>query len=563
MRSMTLRYLPLALAFGCSGLGFAQAPRAYWSFDQDYSSHVGGAGLTGAPQGGVNIDNSSARIGAAALRFDDGLGQTQYGALVVDTAQSNFNFSGTSSLGPIVGNPANFQLSGQIAMEVDRAQGPIGEAAFTGGDLFTVPGTISAFVRNPITWLPPLATIQIQGARFGIQSASFAVQPSGAFAASVVLTPTAGTVLLTPLVGTPTTIQLASAGPSTPTSMSGTLAINGGLIQLSAPLNVTFMVDDGTGNSATITLVGSALASQALQVAPPSYLEVASALVNPGQTSLSVSAWARYSDLDGLGSDASNSICAARSCFRFSVDNNRSQTRVNAQDTSATTRSAIDATPVDGQWHHHAFVYDAAASRLRLYRDGILRADQPTGGLGLQAQSGFRIGQDHGSLTTNFDGWIDDLAVFDVALSGEAIAAIAAERVSVLALPFGRTCGGLEIGSSGVPELGASFSIELDAAPTSSLAILLLGVSRTQWSGLSLPLDLAILNAPGCDLAVSIDASAATGTSASGTASVGFALPSDPTLVGANLFGQWTVAAPGLNPLGFAWSEGLAIHVVG
>ncbi|MBL8896867.1 MAG: hypothetical protein JNM84_04535, partial [Planctomycetes bacterium] len=202
----------------------AQSPRAYWTFDSDFRAAIGGSSFDGVAQNGVSIDPANARVGGGAVRVDAGLGEVTYGAMTVASAQSNFNFSGTSSLGPIVGNPANFQLAGSLSVLVDRARGPIATASFTGGDLSTVPGTINAFVRNPIVWLPPLATVSIAGARFGLQSAPFAVAPGGGFVAQAVLVPIAGVVTVTPLVGTPSTINLTSAGPSTPTAVNGTLA---------------------------------------------------------------------------------------------------------------------------------------------------------------------------------------------------------------------------------------------------------------------------------------------------------------------------------------------------
>ncbi|MBK9383736.1 MAG: hypothetical protein IPN34_02765 [Planctomycetes bacterium] len=544
-------------------LAAAQSPRAYWTFDSDFRATVGGASFDGVPQNGVAIDAANARIGGGALRVDPGLGDVTYGSMAIASAQSNFSFSGTSTLGPIVGNPASFQLAGSISLQVDRARGPIATAAFNGGDIVTSPATINALVRNPIVWLPPLATVQIAGARFSIQSAPFAVAPGGGFAAQAVLVPIAGTVTVTPLVGTPTTSNLSSAGPSTPTAVNGTLAINGGALQLTAPLNVTFTVDDGQGNSATINLAGSATAAQTLLNAPPSFLSVAGSAVTSGQPQLSVTAWARYTDHDGQGSPTSNTICAGTSSMRFFFDNARAQSRVNTQDTGATSRSAADGTAVDTQWHHLAFVYDAASSRLRFYRDGVLRADQATGGLGLQGSSSLRIGQDAGSLTTGFDGWIDDLAVFASALSAEQIAALAARRSSPVALPYGRACGGIAVSSSGLPQIGANFQLEVQGGLPNAPAILLLGTSRVLWQSLPLPFDLGALGAVGCDVNVAIDASLTTATNGAGDAAQGFAIPLDPMLVGGGLFAQWALIAPGQNPLGLLWSSGIEVRIVG
>ena len=193
----------------------------------------------------------------------------------------------------------------------------------------------------------------------------------------------------------------------------------------------------------------------------------------------------------------------------------------------------------------------------------MLRADQPTGGLGLQGGAGLRIGQDAGSLSTGFDGWIDDLAIYASALTGDQVAALASRRSPPVALPFGRACGGVTVSSSGLPQIGTNFQLEAQGGFANAPAILVLGTSRTLWQNLALPFDLGALGAVGCDVNVAIDASLTTATNGAGNAAQSFAIPLDASLVGGGLFAQWALIAPGQNPLGLVWSSGIEVRIVG
>jgi hypothetical protein len=79
-------------------------------------------------------------------------------------------------------------------------------------------------------------------------------------------------------------------------------------------------------------------------------------------------------------------------------------------------------------------------------------------------------------------------------------------------VPFGTGCAG----SSGVPALtagselrpypGNALTVEVAPVPSNAAVLFSLGLSRTQWSGLSLPLLLVNLGMPGCALLASADA---------------------------------------------------------
>ena len=177
----------------------------------------------------------------------------------VNQGQSSFTWSGTSSLGPIVGNPSNtFALAGTVGMHVAPVGAQsIGSASFVPtGDTFTVPD-LHGKVPNPISFLPPLATIDVTNMHLTVSSSPFAVAGGGAWDANPVLTVLSGTLTVAPLVGTTTITDLAGFA-SAPTPSSGTLEHLAGNLRLVAPINAAFPFDDpASGTSGSITLVGN------------------------------------------------------------------------------------------------------------------------------------------------------------------------------------------------------------------------------------------------------------------------------------------------------------------
>jgi hypothetical protein len=109
------------------------------------------------------------------------------------------------------------------------------------------------------------------------------------------------------------------------------------------------------------------------------------------------------------------------------------------------------------------------------------------------------------------------------------------------------------------PLLGQTyFESHVGQATPSAPAALLVGVSATSWKGLPLPFDLGFFGAPGCALLTGPVVMLPALTNAAGAAHVNIPIPSDPVLLGATLQQQWMVAAPGANPLGFAFSDAVA-----
>jgi dienelactone hydrolase len=109
------------------------------------------------------------------------------------------------------------------------------------------------------------------------------------------------------------------------------------------------------------------------------------------------------------------------------------------------------------------------------------------------------------------------------------------------AIPFGAACppGALSaFGFAPNPGAGRIALYEAGVLP-GSLPLVAFGLSDAAWGSVPLPFDLASVGLPGCRLLVDPAASHVAGTPSPGTAEAFIAVPPDPLLAGARLFGQW------------------------
>ncbi|MFC1605097.1 kelch repeat-containing protein [Planctomycetota bacterium] len=80
----------------------------------------------------------------------------------------------------------------------------------------------------------------------------------------------------------------------------------------------------------------------------------------------------------------------------------------------------------DGQWHHVGFVYDLDSLHRRLYVDGAQVAEDTTVVSGMPSDGGPYIGVSKDlDAASFFSGMIDDVRIYDVALTAEEIVALA------------------------------------------------------------------------------------------------------------------------------------------
>jgi len=111
------------------------------------------------------------------------------------------------------------------------------------------------------------------------------------------------------------------------------------------------------------------------------------------------------------------------------------------------------------------------------------------------------------------------------------------------------------------PHIGASSLYVLSGAPKSSVAIFMLGVSKSAWGPFRLPLDMRLLGAPGCSLLTGPMIQIVVPTNSLGTASIGLALPKLSSLVGANVYTQFACLDSKVNTLGLTFSSGVQTFI--
>ena len=120
-----------------------------------------------------------------------------------------------------------------------------------------------------------------------------------------------------------------------------------------------------------------------------------------------------------------------------------------------------------------------------------------------------------------------------------------------------RRCGGAqfaspELGNTGVPEIGGSYTVTLASALANAPVLLVCGFSDQLFGGVPLPLPLP--GAPGCNLLISADVLFVQAASPTGTSSFPIAVPASVGLIGTQLFHQWAVFDP-VNALGLVVSN--------
>jgi hypothetical protein len=130
---------------------------------------------------------------------------------------------------------------------------------------------------------------------------------------------------------------------------------------------------------------------------------------------------------------------------------------------------------------------------------------------------------------------------------------------------FGGGCAGTagvpSNSMSQLPQLGTTPNIVFGNLPAPQIAIAVLGASNTSYASIPLPVDLAILGAPGCNARVSLDVTIAL-TGAGGQATLPFTIPNNAIFVGFTFFTQALVFDPPLNALGLSTSDA-AVAIVG
>lgn len=171
----------------------------------------------------------------------------------VDRNASLIDWEITSPSFTINESPDKFRLEGGLNLLLDAASAPFTSGRLNGALMFTVPEVLHGEVPNPIPFLPPLATFDIEDLQVTLTSSSFAITPTGDFSATVVLTTTGGIVTTGGLLGN--NVQPIFGIVSPPTLVAGKLTQSGTTIScmLDLDINVTQVL---SGYTFTIVLDG-------------------------------------------------------------------------------------------------------------------------------------------------------------------------------------------------------------------------------------------------------------------------------------------------------------------
>ena len=145
---------------------------------------------------------------------------------------------------------------------------------------------------------------------------------------------------------------------------------------------------------------------------------------------VSVSSWFKVEDISGDGSDDRLMIYEAGPSYSVSLGvranaegNNWCQWYYNTD--TAAPGAAYGPEVESGQWCHAVTNYDLEAGRMQFFFNGELLYDQPTDGAKFDYTNEFIIGNHRlGDGTRDFDGYIDDVAIYHGAMTPEAVAGL-------------------------------------------------------------------------------------------------------------------------------------------
>ena len=148
-----------------------------------------------------------------------------------------------------------------------------------------------------------------------------------------------------------------------------------------------------------------------------------------------VVAWYRYEDLSGDGSDDRHFVWESTPGYSlaFGLRQEAGQRDAEWWFQTASHSAVSDTTGPEiepGQWYHVAMVWNQALGRCQFYHNGMLRDEVAIPeGESLEEMSGFHIGNHRGGDgSRDWDGYIDDVAVYDLELTPVQIHALAQGR---------------------------------------------------------------------------------------------------------------------------------------
>jgi hypothetical protein len=110
---------------------------------------------------------------------------------------------------------------------------------------------------------------------------------------------------------------------------------------------------------------------------------------------------------------------------------------------------------------------------------------------------------------------------------------------------------------TGVPILGNGIQLGIQRARPNTAVGVVVGFSDQQWSGLTLPFDLAGIGAPECSLLAGLNVVLVTTTDGDGVGTLPLSLPQDKSLLLQSVYFQGMIIDPPANQAGLAWTNGV------
>lgn len=195
----------------------------------------------------------------------------------VDRASSLIDWDISSPSYTINETPDKFRLDGGLLLALDAASAPFTSGRMDGGLMFTVPNVLHGEIPNPIPFLPPLATFDIEGLQVTLTAGTFAINPAdGSFTADAILVTTAGTLTTGGLLGNNVSPVFGLISP--PSAIAGTITQSGTTLQLFLDLDVDVTQTIGS-DTFTIVLDGPLVATAEVAAANPPRLSAPLPLV--------------------------------------------------------------------------------------------------------------------------------------------------------------------------------------------------------------------------------------------------------------------------------------------
>lgn len=159
--------------------------------------------------------------------------------------------------------------------------------------------------------------------------------------------------------------------------------------------------------------------------------------VGPAPVIRTVVGWYKYADISGDGSDERNFIWETQPTYSLSFGIRDGAVGKYSQwyfNTDEGSMNGAGPTVDDGQWHHAVVVWNGVRGHVTYYHDGQLltTVEVAPGNNPIGEQAGFNIGT-HRSAdgARNWDGYLDDIAIFSVELSENQVAALYNEPESI------------------------------------------------------------------------------------------------------------------------------------